>query len=426
MTTLGPQPKVETSIDKVPVTHMAVEQVTRLHARADEARALKLPQLHDAKDPHSRLFVMALDGTQNDAISDPLHATNVGLIAISIKSVESVRKDVRSEYEPGVGNQKLIAGLVDSAAGLTVSEQASKAYDNFVKAANQWHREDPDIKISMAGIGFSRGASALMIASNMVHEKGIPDLSSKVSRQVINTVTGEMQSESTYSRYIVPPGHVPQALILNDQVATGKAEDMDRRIAPSVISVVQLQAENEHRAPFPFYSAEDPTKPDPRIYTIKISGAHSDIGGGYLLNGISSVTRQINEILLNKLGANIPESTPETDPKKYVIHDSEYLWGDRHAGSPTPPIETRPERKVIYDKGPGDGLNNPIADDRLQQKYVPHVDAAPVKPLMQEAAFSGLTDAQRVIVLVRIQENLVNMASMQYESAISDSAELMG
>jgi hypothetical protein len=349
---------------------------------------------------------MALDGTKNDMIRDPTHATNVGLIAISIKSVESVRKDVRTEYEAGVGNQKLVAGVVDSVTGLTVSVQASNAYDRFVRAANQWHLEDPDVKISLTGIGFSRGASALMIASNMVHEKGIPDLSSEISKPITHPVTGKIETEISYSRYIVPPGQVPQALILNDQVATGIAEDMDRRIAPSVVSVVQLQAENEHRAPFPFYSAEDPTKPDPRLHTLKILGAHSDIGGSYLLNGISSVTRQINEIVLNKYGANIPESAPETVPRKYVIHDSEYLWGDRHAGSPTPPLETRNERKVIYDKGPGDGIANPVADEQLLQKHIPRTDAAPIKQEIPASVFSGFTQAQMAIVLARMQENM--------------------
>ena len=300
MTTLRPQQIVETSIDKVPVTQMSAEQIAQLQAKVDETRALQLPQLHNAQDPHSRLYVMALDGTKNDVVNDPLHATNVGLIAASLEKESKLRNDVLAKYEPGVGNQKLIAGVVDSVAGLTVSKQATDAYTEFVEAANQWYRQDPDVKISMAGIGFSRGAAALMIASNMVHEKGIPDLSSRVTKEITNPITRKVETETTYSRYIVPPGQVPQALILNDQVATGMAKGMDRRIAPSVVSVVQLHAENEHRAPFPFYSAEDPTKPDPRLYTLKIIGAHSDIGGGYLLNGISSVTRQINEIVLNK------------------------------------------------------------------------------------------------------------------------------
>jgi hypothetical protein len=406
MTTFKPQQRVEVSIDKVPVTQMSAEQIAQLQAKVDETRALRLPSLHNAQDPHSRLYLMALDGTQNDVIRDPTHATNVGLIAITIKSVESVRRDVLAGYEPGVGNQKLVAGVVDSVTGLTVSEQATRAYDNFVRAANQWYRQDPDVKISMAGIGFSRGSSALMIASNMVHEKGIPDLTSANKKQVIDLVTGKSHTETTYSRYIAPPGQVPQALILNDQVATGMAKGMDRRIAPSVVSLVQLQAENEHRAPFPFYSAEDPTKPDPRLHTLKILGAHSDIGGGYLLNGISSVTRQISEIVLNKYGANIPESAPETVPRKYVIHDSEYLWGDRHAGSPTPPLETRNERKVIYDKGPGDGIANPVADEQLLQKHIPRTDAAPIKQEIPASVFSGFTQAQMAIVLARMQENM--------------------
>lgn len=390
MTTLKPLQRIEVSIDKVPVTPMSAEQIARLHAKVDETRDLQLPQIHDAKDPHSRLFVMALDGTQNDAMNDPLHATNIGLISERVNIEHEIKGDVYAGYVRGVGNQKLIVGLADSVVGLTVAAHASEAYDKFVKVANEWYHKDPEVKISIAGIGFSRGASALMIASNIVHEKGIPDLNSKITKEIPNAVTGKIETEISYARYIVLPRQVPQALILSDQVATGIAEGMDRRIAPSVVSVVQLQAENEHRAPFPFYSAEDPTKPDPRLHTLKIIGAHSDIGGGYLLNCISSVTRQINEIVLNKYGANIPESAPETDPRKYVIHDSEYLWGDRNAGSPTPPLETRNERKVIYDKGPGDGIANPVADEQLLQKHIPRTDAAPIKQEIPVSVFFRL------------------------------------
>ena len=49
MATFGPQPQVEISIDKVPVIHMTPDRVARLHAQADEARALQLPQLHNAE-----------------------------------------------------------------------------------------------------------------------------------------------------------------------------------------------------------------------------------------------------------------------------------------------------------------------------------------------------------------------------------------
>jgi len=412
MATFGPQPQVEISIDKVPVTHMTPDRVARLHAQADEARALQLPQLHNAQDLHSKLFVMALDGTQNDAINDPLHSTNIGLISKDINTKYIHTQNVHSEYVSGVGNQKFIAGMLDSAIGLTVQQQANDGYDKLVKQANHWFQDDPDVKISMAGLGFSRGAAALLIASNMVHEKGIPDLKSAVSKQAIDPATGLSHLETSYTHYIVSPGQVPQALILNDQVATGKAEELNRHIAPSVLSVVQLKAEVERRPQFPFYSAEDPARLDPRIHMMTFEGAHSDIGGGYLLNGVSSVTRQINEIVLNKWGAGIDEHAPETDPKKYVIHDSEYLWGDRNAGSPTPPIESGGPRKVIYDKGPEGALGNPLPDSQLLQKFERRSEVEPQKPSIMDI-LNAMPDAQRAIVLGRVQENIANQRQSQ-------------
>jgi hypothetical protein len=88
-----------------------------------------------------------------------------------------------------------------------------------------------------------------------------------------------------------------------------------------------------------------------------------------------------------------------------VIHDSEYLWGDRNAASPTPPLEMRTERRVIHDKGPGDGLANPAADEQLLQKYQPSNAALSLHPAIEQTALSGLTEAQRPIILARLQEN---------------------
>ena len=153
---------------------------------------------------------MALDGTQNDAINDPEHITNVGLIDRSLH-----RKDdphVISKYTEGVGNQPFIASVVDSALGLTVEDQGSDAYNNFVVLANAWQRADPEVIISMVGVGFSRGASTLLIASKMVHEKGIPDLDSPFTLQPAVAPDGSSHVEKVYSRHLIPPGEVRQAL----------------------------------------------------------------------------------------------------------------------------------------------------------------------------------------------------------------------
>jgi hypothetical protein len=74
------------STDGVPVTTMTPEQIADLQAQVDAARNLNLPQLHDSNDPHSRLFAMILDGTQNDGVNDPQHATNPFLLRESIRS----------------------------------------------------------------------------------------------------------------------------------------------------------------------------------------------------------------------------------------------------------------------------------------------------------------------------------------------------
>jgi hypothetical protein len=229
-----PQPRIETSIDKVPVMPMTESQIAALHARVEAVRELDLPQLRDPHNPHSYLYVMAPDGTGNDAMHDREHITNVGLLNKSIQQMHDPHVD--SGYVPGVGNQPLIAGVVDGALGLTVDQQATKTYDAFVAHANQWRRMDQDAEISLAGVGFSRGSAALLLASRMVHERGAPDFSKPELEEITDPLTKATQTVTRCPHYLIPPGEVRQALILNDQVATGAAEDLKRRVPPSVIS----------------------------------------------------------------------------------------------------------------------------------------------------------------------------------------------
>lgn len=368
---------------------MSETQIADLKQRVSAVRNLELPQLHDAaSDPHSRLYVMALDGTQNDAINDPEHITNVGRIAATIP--DGHHSPVKGDYTEGVGSQPFVAGVVDSAFGLSVEKQATDAYNKFVDQVNAWRLQDKDAKISLAGIGFSRGCTALLVAANMVHEKGVPDFSRPELETHSDPRTGAVHQRVIHPHYLITPSEVKQALILNDQVATGKSETLNRSVPPSVVSVIQLKAEHEYREPFPFYDTRDPLHPDPRIVTIPFPGAHSDIGGGYKLNGISSNTLLVNQIILNKFGAGLPETAPETDPAKYVIHDSEYLWNDRHLDSPTPALATRPERKEI---DPPAKASHPIPEKTSLQDHMRDI-------------FNEWSPEQQAIFLSRMQENL--------------------
>ena len=75
----------------------------------------------------------------------------------------------------------------------------------------------------------------------------------------------------------------------------------------------------------------------------------------------------MGESVLDKLGIPVPLSTPEADPTKLVIHDSE--WGWREGNTPAPPLESREPRQTVYDKGPGDGLANPPADTTILNRH---------------------------------------------------------
>lgn len=75
---------------------------SRLHNYAEgreQLEAFQEPVLLHAGSPHERLYIAALDGTGNDVIHDPDHATNVGLIAKQIQASQNPNLGVG--YVPG-------------------------------------------------------------------------------------------------------------------------------------------------------------------------------------------------------------------------------------------------------------------------------------------------------------------------------------
>ncbi|MCX7514863.1 T6SS phospholipase effector Tle1-like catalytic domain-containing protein [Frateuria hangzhouensis] len=285
----------------------------------------KAPTFLRSNDPHTRLFVAAFDGTGNDKFKDPLHATNVAKIDGQIVDLlDNGQQNISVGYVPGPGTEDhAIRRVFDGAIGFTHGARVEAMYAQFLGKAAEWLREDPNAKISLADIGFSRGAEEAASFARLVHERGIQDpLGAIYSYDSHGNITHVEYTKPP----LVEPGKVAQAVGLFDPVGTGApVKDYDRRLPPSVISGVQIFAKDEHRGLFKSDHIIDPgLTPDGRFLGVLVPGAHSDVGGGYLRNGLSIRSGNLMVDYLNALSDRpFLEKSPEpTDPRLNVVHRS--------------------------------------------------------------------------------------------------------
>lgn len=303
---------------------------SRLPIYADDRAQLvsfEEPILIHADHPHERLFMAALDGTGNDAIHDPEHATNVALIARQVEQAGNAR--IGFGYVPGPGTQQhgLFSPVFDNMRGNTVDERAEEMYRKFINQAWKWKQEDPDAEIRVASVSFSRGSEEAALFARLVEERGIQDPSGA-------RYTYDSHHQIKHVEYtrppLVPPHQVAQALALFDPVGTGSAMRMDRRLPPSVISGIQFVALDEHRGLFKSDRIIDPgITSDGRFAGIYLPGAHSDVGGSYHRDGLSRRSGNFAIDYLNGLSDTpfLAKSPEPDDPRLNVVHHSqEGMW----------------------------------------------------------------------------------------------------
>jgi hypothetical protein len=163
------------------------------------------------------------------------------------------------------------------------------------------------------------------------------------------------------------PGKVAQAVVLFDPVGTGQPMHEDRRLPPSVISGIQLNATDEHRRLFKSDHIIDPgITADGRFAGFNLPGAHCDIGGSYLLNGLSNRAGNVAVAYLNALSDRqyLQPLSEFSDPRRNVIHRSEdgmFLYGADY--------------KV--DRATPDGYNEVLVDERLASRLADARNAEP-------------------------------------------------
>lgn len=292
--------------------------------------AFSAPLLVDSGKPTDRLFVAAFDGTGNSKFRDaPENHTNVAAIHEQIvQHAGEVRlhqgySPIEAGYVEGVGTQGGFGGTRDLASGHTYEARLEEMYLQFVTQSQRWLRENPDADIRVAAIGFSRGAEQAAGFTRMVEERGIQDPEGAVVRKGRDGLIDSVEFTRPPLR---EPGSVVQAAGLFDPVGTGTPRDHDRRLAASVVSGFQITAEHERRNLFQGTRVMDPGMTDDgRFLNVEVAGAHSNIGGGYTLDGLSIRSGNLMVDYLNGLSDRpfLDKRAEPSDPVRNVIHRSE-------------------------------------------------------------------------------------------------------
>jgi hypothetical protein len=286
--------------------------------------AMPAPVLHHAGNPRERLFVAGFDGTGNDAIRNPQHATNIGEIREQLQTLQKGgNKNIRGGYVEGIGTQRnVVVRMLDGGIGFTYDERLEKMYEQLIRRVADWKQEDPKAEIRVVDIGFSRGAEQAASFARLIHERGIQDWTG-----IEKTTDASGRTVIQYTKPpLIPPGRVAQAVGLFDPVGTGEPRNHDRRLPSSVISGFQITAEDERRGLFKSTSIIDQgMTADGRFLGVMVGGAHSDVGGGYHRNGLSARSGNLMVDYLNSL-SDTPflQKKPEPgSPGMNVVHRSE-------------------------------------------------------------------------------------------------------
>ncbi|MBS0226524.1 MAG: DUF2235 domain-containing protein [Proteobacteria bacterium] len=311
--------------DGVSTYTASARQMQTFEDAGREMGGFDTPVLKHAGNPNEYLYIAAFDGTGNDAERDPAHKTNIGMMVDQVAEYRQqggANLNVQAQYEFGVGTRgNAIEKVVDLATGYSYDKRLEDLYSRFCIQARDWLAENPNAQIRVADIGFSRGAEQAAGFSRLVHERGIMDPD---GRRMHRDEHGNMVVE--YTRNLVPPGTVAQAVGMFDPVGTGEPRNHDRRLPPSVLSAFQITAEDECRNLFKSTHILDPgITDDGRFLNVMVAGAHSDVGGGYHRNGLSARSGNLMVDYLNALSDQpfLHKSPVPDDPRLNVIHRSE-------------------------------------------------------------------------------------------------------
>ena len=292
------------------------------YARAESALSeMRVPVLHDHVDPASRLFIAYFDGTGNDAGRPDKGLTNVAQLHAATVEAAAMDSTLGAAYLRGPATQEnAVVSLADGARGFSYDARLETLYHDFCVQASAWLRENPDARISLASVGFSRGAEQAAGFTRLVAERGIQD---PQNAEIRRNSEGLIVS----ARYPSPPlraaADIAQAELLFDPVGTGKPHERDRRPPPQVLTGLQVTAEDERRDAFKGSWIMDPGfSHGGRFLNVMVGGCHSDIGGSYGEDGLARRNYNLGVDFLNALSDRPFLAKQHLRPDLDVVHRS--------------------------------------------------------------------------------------------------------
>lgn len=292
-----------------------------MYARSKETLSMVVtPTFLRKGNPHDRVFFALFDGTGNDIERDPEHTTNVGLFKSELDKVAETNKNIAVGYVKGPGTQtNPLTRALDGAIAYTFDDGVEDMYKNFILQSKKWIEEDSDARISIITSGFSRGAERSALFVNVVHDRGIQNIKGMGANP---SKTG---SPTFNGPALVAPGRTLQAVALFDPVGTGRPQDFDRHLPSSVVTGLQIVARDEKRNLFPSSRIIWPgLSADRRYLSLENTGSHSDIGGGYHVDGLATRNRNLMATFINAMSYEpLLKIQPENwDRSRDAIHDS--------------------------------------------------------------------------------------------------------
>lgn len=263
--------------------------------------AMRIPKLASPERPDQRLFFAYFDGTGNDAARKGEVKTNVALLYDQTEAALRDNNALGTFYLAGPGTQSNgAAALADGIKGHSYDERLDTMYVAFCKQAKRWLIEYPNAQISLAAIGFSRGAEQAAGFARLIAERGIRDpdqLQVKLDDAGLVTKLGWQSA-----RMLVPGREIAQAQLLFDPVGTGTPWNRDRRPPPQVLTAFQITAEDDTRDQFKGSQIWDfGFTHRGRGFNALVGGSHSGVGGGYVEDGLARRSYNLAADYLNAL-----------------------------------------------------------------------------------------------------------------------------
>lgn len=296
----------------------------------DDARRqlgeLRVPVLLHANDPHERLYIAALDGTGNSMRKDS-RETWSAVAKIHDQLIKSDNPSIRSGYVEGIGTQDAgFPRLRDGIYANTFDERVETAYFQLCEQAQKWIREDPQARIRVAGVGFSRGAEEVAALNRMIEERGIRDpVNAVIKRDEYGLVTSAHYDNTRPA--LVPPRQTVQAAMLFDPVSTNNTE-YDRRLAPSTVGGFQIRSDDRRNDFKGDRLLPDGMSEDGRFLSVHVPGPHSTAGDSYKHNGFGVLSANMGVAFLNSLSDRDylkPQAVPQQVDKYQMLHSEDHL-----------------------------------------------------------------------------------------------------